>query len=170
MAVVVKQGSTIAKLAFLHTHTGFPKRPETHALAQNRGFFDLQNATAFGNDRFRCLGVRFEIFAEIIRSAENAIVGARYDIGERIVIADQRAVEIFESRNDCGLPPVRFEIRVFRELTRANARAIDHKIEAHIDLFEFFDANAVSDRTPGFLKTVYEVIEINCGVSKWNAK
>ena len=65
---------------------------------------------------------------------------------------------------------MRFKIDIVHEVTRADSSAIDYHTEFWIDVFEFFEVNALIDCAAGFLKSIGEVVEINRGVHERNVE
>ena len=51
------------------------------------------------------------------------------------------AQERLDFRHDRDLPAMRLKIGIMNKLARADAGAIDHKIEFWINIFEFFEAD-----------------------------
>ena len=115
-------------------------------------------------------GSAAEIVAEIVCSAENAIVRARDCVHERRVITHNRAGKTLDFRHDCDLTTMRLEIGITHKLARADACAIDHEVEFCIDIFEFFEADVRVDFAASLAKARGEVIEINRGVHQRDAK
>ena len=77
MAVIVNDGAAVAQLLALEANAGFAERAEADAFGENVRFFDVQNATAFGDDARGCGRIDMSIFAQFVRAAEDAIVRAR---------------------------------------------------------------------------------------------
>jgi hypothetical protein len=108
-----------------------------------------------------CGGVDGEIIAQVICSAEHAIVSARDRVHERRIIANYRAGKTFDSGHDRDLPTMWLEIDVARKFAGANSCTIDHQIELLIDVFEFLEAYIRVDFAASLEKTRGEIIEVN---------
>ena len=105
----------------------------------------MQHSAAFSDDSTSCFWIESEVTAQIIRSAEKAIVRARDRVHERRVIADDRTGEIFDSRHGGDLATMRLEIHILHKFARADSCAVDHEIERAIDILEFFEMHISGD-------------------------
>ena len=114
MAVVVDHGAAVAEFSFFKADAWLSKWAKTDAFAKNSRLLDLQNARAFGDDRFGCHRIRIKIVAHVVRAAEDAVVRPWDRLHQRRVVAYNRAIEIVDLRNDRDLAAMRLKIRIFR--------------------------------------------------------
>src|SRR5439155_9567985 len=100
--------------------------------------------------------------------AEDAVACARDGVHERRIVADNRAGEIIDLRNDGYLAAVRLEVDILNEFTRPDAGAVDDEIKNWADIFEFFKFNVAMDLAAGIEETFREMIEIDRRIHERN--
>src|SRR5215472_10412396 len=105
--VVVNDGAAIAQFFALEAHARSAKRTQTDPLRQYVRFLDLQYMAAFLDNLACCCTIDSEIVANVVCSAEDAIVCARDRVHERRVIAHDRARELVDLGNNGNLAAVR---------------------------------------------------------------
>ena len=93
-------------------------------------------------------GIGFAIVGQFVRSAENAVAGARDRIHERRIVANNRAWKV-QLLNERDLSAVRLEIAIRDKRPRADPRTVDDEVELAIHLLDMIEERISCDRSAG---------------------